>query len=165
MEELIRKIDQLERRLNTLVPMEVPYVAGGSFAPTWLGTTTAGSYTYVTQTGFWRQVDDYVSVALRLDISAITVNPAGNMRITGMSALPLPVSSNPFRGHLGLMSNTDLNASRLGLTFAFISEGGETRLELREYTDNGGSAQWTAALMISSLQPMQMALEGWYVAA
>ena len=165
MEELIRKIDQLERRLDTLVPVEVPFVAGGTFTPTWLGTTTAGAYTYVTQTGFWRQVDDYVSVALRLDISAITVNPAGNMRITGLSALPLPVSSNPFRGHLGLISGADLSASRLGLTFAFISEGGETRIELREYTDNAGSGQWSATLMISSLQPVQVALEGWYLTA
>lgn len=54
----------------------------GTFTPTAIGTTTAGTGTYVTQTGRYTKIGDVVTIRIRVGWSAHT--GTGNLRISGL---------------------------------------------------------------------------------
>lgn len=56
----------------------------GTWTPAFIGTTIAGTFTYTTRIGRYRRIDDMVWIVGRVRISAISVNPTGNIQISGL---------------------------------------------------------------------------------
>jgi len=67
----------------------------GTFAPIFLGTTTAGTLTYSTQKGTYTKIGNVVHFAIEITASSFTVAPAGNLRIGG---LPFTASASGYLG-------------------------------------------------------------------
>lgn len=59
-----------------------------TFTPTLVGTSTAGSHTYTTQTGRYVRHVNVVYFQLELDVSAVDAGWAGQVRIGGLPIAP-----------------------------------------------------------------------------
>ena len=159
--ELYRQIAALEQRLRALESREVPQrSAGGTFTPIWLGTTTGGTFTYSEQTGVWARDGERVFYVLRLTISAISVAPVGNMRVAGMSALPLPRAGLSYPATIGQLSSYNVQASALFLTAWVISESSEARISPRQVFDDLASNQMPASQFTNAA--IDIGISGWY---
>lgn len=137
-------------------------LASGTFTPTLRGVTTAGTFTYSTQSGYWERVGPLVFLSLRITVTAVSVVPAGNLRITGISALPTPVSETPFSFAATLVNNVDLPASRFDLSGRVITESAELRIEIRDKGDNAAATQYASTLVAAN---WDLSFQGWYIAA
>lgn len=89
----IQSLRNLARRLDQTQTVERPGVVGfdsfydaGTFTPTLVGSTIAGTFTYdATNTGGeWSRVGNRVFLNGRVRITAIAVAPTGNLRIGGL---------------------------------------------------------------------------------
>ena len=80
--------------------------SGGAFTPVIAGSTAAGSYTYAIQTGTYQQIGAWCHVVGRVQLSAVSSYPTGNIQITG---LPLPGNATAtgagFSGLLNVLSS------------------------------------------------------------
>jgi len=82
-----------DRRLTQTETKEVPggipgftsFYATGSFVPTWVGSTIAGTFTYTAASTLveWARIGNRVFFNGRIVISAITVAPTGNLQVAG----------------------------------------------------------------------------------
>lgn len=95
--ETLRRLDALERRDRDRRGVELPLTASGTWTPVLEGSGTAGSFTYTVQAGTYTRVGDVVFFRLRVQISAITVAPTGNLQISG-----LPLTSVTIGGGAGV---------------------------------------------------------------
>lgn len=103
--ELQQQINKLSAELDRLRSFEWPTYAEGTWTPVLVGTTGAGTYTYVTQVGRYTRIGNIARIEGHINISAITGAPTGNMTITG-----LPFTSVNVLGTSG------------GVSFQFISQ-------------------------------------------
>lgn len=85
----IRQQRRLARRVGQVEVVERPAVSGfdtlvetGTFTPTYLGATTPGSTTYVTQAGSYTRIGNIVIAFVDLQWSAAT--GTGNVKIGGL---------------------------------------------------------------------------------
>jgi len=62
----------------------------GTWTPSWVGQTVAGSFTYTEQSGSYLCIGGLVSVQYRIVIASTTTQPTGELRIAG---LPFTVGS------------------------------------------------------------------------
>jgi hypothetical protein len=104
----------------------------GTWTPTIIGTTTAGTGTYTTQTGSYTKIGNQVTLHLTLTWTAHT--GTGNMRISG---LPFTVGSYLSAGSVGLCDAISLTASN---SLAVYSLTAEARLALVQNPTGGGTA-------------------------
>lgn len=83
--DLIRRIRALEQRIGRTEVRERLLSQQGVWTPVLAGDTTAGSFTYGAENGaeFTRH-GNRVFINGRVRISAVAVNPAGALRITGL---------------------------------------------------------------------------------
>lgn len=137
-------------------------LASGTFTPVLRGATTAGTFTYSTQSGYWERLGPLVLLALRVTVTAVSVAPVGNLRIIGISALPAPVSETPFSFAATLVNNVDLPASRFDLSGRVITESSELRIEIRDKGDNAAATQYASTLVAAN---WDLSFQGWYVTA
>ena len=104
----------------------------GTFTPTVIGSTTAGTATYSTQTGIYTKVGRLVTVSIFLGWSGGT--GTGSLQFTG---LPFTVSGSSYSpvsiGYVSLISLTALNYI-LGYGFQ-----GTSRIDFVQYPTGGGS--------------------------
>jgi hypothetical protein len=108
----------------------------GSWTPTVIGTTVAGTATYTTQTGVYTKIGQLVSVAFRVDYSGGT--GSGNLRISG---LPF-TASNTFNRYGGLeVGDISLGAGN----YAVGSVESNTTRVVISTCPTGGGAGGTAA--------------------
>lgn len=84
LEALLRRLRDLERRLGRTEVRERPGVST-AYTPTYLGGTTPGTTTYVSQAGAYVRVGGLVYVAARVEWSAMTG--------TGEARLSLPFTA------------------------------------------------------------------------
>jgi hypothetical protein len=134
--------------------------AGGTFSPTFQGSTIAGTFTYTAQRGVWRQVGDAVFVMAQAAISAITVAPTGNMRIAGLPfAVATAVAGNGFGFSIDLLSNVDYPAGALELTA--IASAGNSFVDLFYTRDNLATLSYPAASFTNAAA--NILVSGWYV--
>lgn len=138
----LRRIEAIEKRLADIKTHEhTP--ASGTFTPTFVGTSTAGSFTYVAgrQDGRYTMHDTMLIFGLEVAISAIAVAPVGSMTIAG---LPFAAAgSEDGTVMFGLIANINMTAAALMLT-GFIASGTSV-IDLREMFDNAGSTAYPAA--------------------
>lgn len=101
-EEIARQWDVLQTRLSPVLSLEVPIYQTGTFTPSLVGSTIAGTFTYTTRNGNYVRVGNMVFVSGHIGISAITVAPTGNLQLGG---LPLTAGT-PDPGTLDLSDYT-----------------------------------------------------------
>lgn len=104
----------------------------GTWTPTYTGSTGAGSFTYSIQSGNYIKIGGSVFFSGRVAISAISVNPTGNMLISG---LPF-VNNSGFHASVTIGYSAGWNACPMG---ALIVPG-STLIDLYKITS---TASWT----------------------
>lgn len=86
LEGLLRRLSALERRVARTEVVEKPLYAIGTWTPAFTGSGTAGTFTYDTTNtgGSYTRLGSRVQIDGRLRITAITVAPTNELRITGL---------------------------------------------------------------------------------
>jgi hypothetical protein len=137
-----RRLALLEKQLAYLQSIVVnPGLSQGTFTPTFLGTTIAGTFTYATQKGFYWRIGDMVSLIGQVGISAIAVAPTGTMRIGG-----LPFTSNAnYNGGLNLNRISNINYTNTAFDMTAIILASGTVAAIYESFDNAGTVAFPAA--------------------
>jgi hypothetical protein len=105
----------------------------GTFTPTIVGSTTAGTGTYTSQGGFYTKIGNRVMVNLTLVWSAHT--GTGNMRIAG---LPFANENTGINLAVPSIYASDITLTANNLLQGFVNVGG-TQILLQQYAV-GGSA-------------------------
>lgn len=137
----LRLLERLRKRLEALEALERPRSGGGIWTPTFQGSGTAGTFTYVTQNGIWRRWGDRIYIEGHVAISAIGVAPTGTMRITG---LPFTAAGTINGAVLfGYISNINYSAAALALTGSIFAT--VAYISLLEAFDNASTADVPAA--------------------
>lgn len=104
----------------------------GLFTPTLIGTSTAGTGTYSTQTGYYTKVGDLVAFSLALTWTAHT--GTGDMQIQG---LPFTTFANNAGGATIFSSNI---ASTAGTYLQCVLSASTTDVRPRQVATGGGAA-------------------------
>jgi hypothetical protein len=113
----------------------------GTFTPIFIGTGTAGTFTYTAQLGFYFKIGGMVFFWLRVTISAITVAPTGNMQINGLPFAAAATYHAPVSfGYINNFKNTALAIQLVGFVAA-----GASAIPLYESFTNGAAVQVPAA--------------------
>lgn len=139
--DILRRLAAIEQQLRQ--PIEIPQYDIGTWTPTFVGTSTAGAYTYTKQIGNWTRIGDRLIFNGCVAISAIGTPPVGNMTITG---LPF-ASSSADRTHGGIwfvyVANFNYAANSLALLGRIVP--GTTVITLAEVFDNAAMVAAPAA--------------------
>lgn len=130
----------LARRLEQTQVIERPggvtgfttFYATGSFTPVWVGSGTAGTFTYNASVCLveWTRIGNRVLFNGRIEISAITVAPTGNLTITGW----------PFPG----VADTNMAIAGGGSFGVWTINVAAGYTDVAMYIVNGGSAMFMA---------------------
>jgi hypothetical protein len=126
------------KRHNEILPGGA---ATGTWTPTFVGTGTAGVFTYTTQAGFYSRSNGLVYVTGRVGISAIGTPPVGLMIIGGLPFTSAATYYGPVT--FGFISNFNYSASAIELT-GTVSPSSAV-IELFESFDNGVAVNVPAA--------------------
>lgn len=119
----------------------------GTWTPTVIGTSSAGSGTYLAQNGRYTKIGNVVTATAYLNWTAHT--GTGNMQFSG---LPFTVlnATNVFYGvSFGLVRNVTLTASNLMTAYAIFNQ---TTIGVEQYPIGGGNA--TAVALDTSAEIM-----------
>lgn len=136
---MMDRIRSLEDRLAVFERTESASVTTGTFAPIFLGTTIAGTFTYTQQNGWYLKRNDVVWVHIDVGISAISVAPTGVMRI---GTLPFGVSAS-FTMSMVSISNLVYPAGALEI---IVSQSGtSTQIALAHTRTNNTAVAYPAA--------------------
>jgi hypothetical protein len=104
----------------------------GTFTPTAIGSGTAGTPTYTTQTGTYTKIGNTVNFRIYVASSSISGSPTGNLIVGG---LPFTSASD----NLSSVSITIL--SSMSLTAGYVLNGfvdsSQTRIDFRQYSTSG----------------------------
>ena len=103
----------------------------GTFTPTIVGTTTAGTGTYATQQGRYTKIGNQVSVHIFLDWSAHT--GTGNLKLAG---LPFQSSNNFHACSIGFWNNIAVTAANVPMAYVINQE---TNVALLQMPSGGGA--------------------------
>lgn len=131
----------------------------GTWTPAFQGSGTAGTFTYTAATaGYYTKIGNLVWFGGRVTISAISVAPTTNMRISG---LPFTVKSDTVNSGavtFGFISNLDFSANAIQLTGFCV--GGQTYIDLYEVFDNASAVAYPAANFTNV--NCSIVFSGWY---
>lgn len=119
----------------------------GTFTPTFVGTGTAGTFTYEAQLGRYTRVGDRVSYSLILQISAISVSPTGDLTIMGM---PFTPAGGVHASTIGWQSGLTNTATYT--QFGFYGESGDSHLYVTEFKSGAAGAFAPATALGSSVK-------------
>lgn len=91
--DMLKMLYENNRRLKQTETREVPgnipgftsFYDTGTFVPTWVGSTIAGTFTYTTNQCLfeWTRIGNRLFFSGRIVISAIAVAPTGNLQLAG----------------------------------------------------------------------------------
>lgn len=140
-EALQRQIDDLNNRLKLIEIAESGTPVQGTWTPAFLGTGTAGTFTYSLQQGAYTLIGRLVYVTGRVTITAIGVAPTGQMRISG---LPFTCEATYEHGVMfGTVSQFNYTAAALQLTG--LVRASSSVISLFESFDNAAAVLVPAA--------------------
>lgn len=130
---LMRKIADLDARIERLEAREGVIWLHGGWTPTLAGATTAGTFTYSVQQGRYTRLGNMVVAWCAIQISAISVAAAGGLRITGLPVTAGSGTLNEYGGAVGAHSvmNMDAGYTQVGATvpaggsYIQVYEGGD----------------------------------------
>ena len=111
----------------------------GTFTPTIIGTTTAGTGTYSTQSGTYTKVGRLVSCQIFLNWTAQT--GTGDMRISGLPFLVSGASNYFAAAAIGYLSNVSLSAGNIATGYAINAT---SVITLGQYPTGGGAGSGIA---------------------
>jgi hypothetical protein len=134
-----RRIRALEEAIASLRAAGRPRWQEGTWTPTFIGSTTPVTYTYLTQTGYYQRYNNVIFVWADVSISAITGAPVGNIRISG---LPFEVADVTAPAML-LVSNLDYPAGAVEIAAQFAT--GASEIQLAYQRDNQAVLAYPAA--------------------
>jgi hypothetical protein len=138
---IIYELLELREELRELLRAERAREETGTFTPIYLGSTIAGTFTYTSQFGFYRVIDDLVFFWGTVAISAFSVAPTGTMSISGLPYTADATAGNTSSAYFGGISNIDLSANAIQL----IGDITGTAIRLIEVFDNAANAILPAA--------------------
>mgnify|MGYP006156858365 CR=1 FL=1 len=105
----------------------------GTWTPVFSGSSTAGSYSYAVQVGYYTKIGRLVTVTCSLfNINDDSGAGAGNIKILG---LPFTVSSAPHRAMIGAL---ELDQFAFAGSLSATAMAGETFVELRDSITGAG---------------------------
>lgn len=84
--DMMRRLEQTQvKETPGGIPGFTSFYETGTFVPTWVGSTIAGTFTYTAASCLveWTRIGNRVFFNGRIVISAITVAPTGNLQIAG----------------------------------------------------------------------------------
>lgn len=154
----MREFEALKRKVAALEGVQIPKYAAGTFTPTWTGTGTAGTFTYVVQTGVYVRTGALVFFRLRLQISAIGTPPTTNMRISG---LPITSAAAPATPLMLTASNINTTANAIQWMARVLASS--TQIAPSEMFDDGAEVFFPASQFTNAAADVQMS--GFYWAA
>ena len=142
--------------IPSATPSELYTYSSGTFTPTLVGSTTAGSFTYTVQEGNYTRLNDVISFSVCVEISAINDPPAGDISIAG---LPEAANQSINRQALcvGEWSSITLPSSRINLN-AYI-DSNSSSISLVGTASGYASTAVTASGIASN---MTIAISGSY---
>jgi len=115
----------------------------GTWTPTFVGSTIAGTFTYSAQLGRYVKLGGFVFFYGHITISAISVAPTGIMSIGGLPFTSAADTNLQGSVTFGMISNFKYTAASLALT-GFIGNSG-TSITLRESFTNAATVDVPAA--------------------
>lgn len=165
LEGVLRRLRLLERRAGLVEVIEKLRYVTGSWVPTLIGLTTAGTLTYdaANTKAEYTRIGNRVLVNGRVRFTAITVAPVGTMVITGLPFTAATTGFNMAGGASFPVWTVDLPA---GYTFVsgFVPDSG-TNLQLERSGDNVASAAVAGAEIVLVAGAANFFFEGEYRAA
>lgn len=114
---------------------KTPDYVEGRWTPTFVGSSTAGVFTYSTQTGRYTRIGNLCTIRATIAISAIGTPPVGNMQING---LPFVAASQDGGVAFGYIAQFNNAANAVMLTGLIIN--GNQHINLYECFDNAAAA-------------------------
>jgi hypothetical protein len=104
----------------------------GTFTPVFQGGTTAGTYTYTNQTGYYTKIGNLVYVNVGLSNINTTNAGSGSMEISG-----LPFANNSVRGASGAMRYDVINIVDSANGLVAITSPNSQTVSIFELKDDG----------------------------
>jgi hypothetical protein len=121
--------------------------ATGVWTPAWVGTGTAGVYTYNVQAGVYTRLGKLVYAQAFISITAIGTPPVGNMTISG---LPYAAEAGNTQHSLAIGYLHAFNYTAAAMQLTGIVNPGLTTINLYESFDAGAVVQVPAANFTST---------------
>jgi hypothetical protein len=133
---LLRRLALLEQRVGRVEVIERAAYAKDSFAPALVGSGTAGTFTYGSGNLVeWTRLGNRLLVNGRVQITATTVAPVGNLTITGFPFAGVSDSNMAIAGVMAMeWRNVDLPAGYTSVALQFAN--GATAASLIRSGDN-----------------------------
>lgn len=136
---LQQQIRGLAAQLERLRKTDVPGVPG-TWTPSLVGSTIAGTFTYTVQAGTYTRLADTLLFRCRVQISAIAVAPTGNLQINGLpyTSVAIGAAGVSGGGQLAMWQGITLPAGYTQLMARMLS--GNTFLNLSRGGSNSAQA-------------------------
>lgn len=90
--DMVRALEALEARVRELERTEYP-ISTGTWTPVLVGSDTPGSFTYSGTGAEYTRIGNRVLINGRVNITATSVAPVGDMTITGLPFMPAATAS------------------------------------------------------------------------
>jgi len=138
-----KAIAAIEERISRIERWDTARISTGTWTPTFVGTTAAGTFTYTAATsGTYIRIDQYCIAVGRVGITAITGAPTGSMRIGG---LPFTVVNANRTGSTSFAYISNFNYTAAALALTGLPNGSSTQIALYESFDNAAAVTAPAA--------------------
>lgn len=154
--DVLKQLTQYQRTLDQVQVIERPGITG-SWTPAFVGTSTAGTFTYTAQIGRWMRVSNQIFIHAIVGISAIAVAPVGSMYISG---LPFTAANIGMDYSLSLGFVGDINYSATAKELTALVRLNATEIWLGESFDNAAWARFPAANFTNANATLE--LSGFY---
>ncbi len=137
-----RRLDEIEGLLERLRKVDT----GGqplTWTPTYVGSSTAGVFTYTIQAGYYTRIGRYVFIQARVTISAIGTPPVGTMTINGLPIAPSASGNSHHSVAFGFINQFNYTAAAIELVGRIPPS--DPRIILAESFDNAALVAVPAA--------------------
>jgi len=113
------------------------------WTPAFAGSTTAGVFTYVAQTGHYTRMGNVCFILGMIQISAISTPPVGDMRITGLPITAATLTNvNP---HIGFSFISQVNLTAGTIDVSGLINPTDTIIRIMEAFDNAAGDDMPAS--------------------
>lgn len=153
--EIMAALAGLDKRLERLEKIERPASAFSTFTPTYLGSGTAGVWTYSVQVGRYIRLGSIVFITIDLQAATRPTPPTGNAFIAGLPFTAVNVSNDLPSLAIGQFDGT-LTGTQLGA----VVVAGTTTLAFIEIPAGGGANNNLVATALTATCFTRLA--GWY---
>lgn len=173
---ILRQLADIDQRLRQSEVAEVPGVPGapggfpsfyaaGTWAPTIVGSGTAGTFVYAATTaGNYERIGRTVLFSGRITITTVSVAPTGNLTIRGLPIAAAAVTSgSPGGAQFSFWSTVRLDTTVANTTYlAGWIQNSASLIDLLLSRKDGGAAALLTGAIASLASGSDMAFQGQY---